>query len=76
MVVGFESVGKTILDCLFPLEGVLIKRGKVSSNKERFFRLQGSVLSRHTDRTNSSPVDRSLSSKIATGKPCLWARGT
>jgi len=58
MVVGFESVGKTtILDCLFPLEGVLVKKGLISS-KEKYFRLQGSTLTRFADQDSTSKVDK------------------
>ena len=58
MVVEFESVGKTtILDCLFPLEGVLVKKGLISS-KEKYFRLQGSTLTRFADQDSTSKVDK------------------
>ena len=57
MVVGFESVGKTtILDCFFPLKGVLTKKGLISTKK--YFRLQGSTLTRFANEKSISKVDK------------------
>ena len=56
MVVGFESVGKTtFLDCLFPLEAVLIKKGLVTNN-EFLVRLQGCILQCFKDKGGTAQV--------------------
>jgi len=55
MVVGYESVGKTtILDCLFPLEGYLTQRGKISKTKY-WFKLQGNSLRKYEKRGDVVP---------------------
>jgi len=61
MVIGFENVGKTtILDCLFPLEGVLATYSFGFIRQDTCFRLQGNTLTRFTNALNTSPVEKEL----------------
>ena len=53
MVVGFENVGKIILDCLFPLEGWVETYSLGSIHQEAWFCLQGNKLTRFEGKPSS-----------------------
>jgi len=59
MVVGFEAVGKTtILDCLFPMEGLFTSRALGILKTDNYYVLQGNVLSRFKGTSSATTPDR------------------
>ena len=59
MVVGYENVGKsTLLDCLFPLEGLSVAHGV--RKKSKLFRLQGTNLTLYHGPTAETGIDREV----------------
>jgi len=55
MTVGYQNVGKTtLLDCIFPLRGMLLFKPYKKKNELSYFVLKGSTLQRFKDRKNLS----------------------